>query len=58
MLTWSACVDVPQIVGFDVAGKLHRPVEQDLPDPSSPVPPLGVGIFIPPSRNLCDHNHH
>jgi Tol biopolymer transport system component len=34
-IAWSACVDVPQIAGFDATGKLRRPVEGDLPEPSS-----------------------
>jgi Tol biopolymer transport system component len=34
LIAWSACVDVPQIVGFDRAGKLRRVVESDMPEPS------------------------
>jgi len=34
-IAWSACVEVPQIAGFDAAGRLHRAVESDMPEPSS-----------------------
>ncbi|HEY8041422.1 MAG TPA: protein kinase [Polyangiaceae bacterium] len=33
-VVWSACAEVPQIMGFDGAGRLRRVVENDLLEPS------------------------
>lgn len=35
LVAWSACGDVPQIVGFDAAGRVRKVVETVLTDPSA-----------------------
>ena len=34
-VVWSACVEVPQIVSFDAAGKMRRAVENEVPEPTA-----------------------
>ena len=34
-IAWSACVEVPQLAGFDAAGRLRRAVESDMPELSA-----------------------